>query len=155
MNKKREITYIVIISVLATIIVIASVSGVLTGLSVKENSIPNEQCHNLASNLDNAVSNKNLPVYYSGVSKNPCTNTLMDYTLYLDPEKAFVRRVFENGDSAGWVMLTDYIVCTDGRAEVTTRLGAYYFNRGNYAWGLWLFNPHRKNKYLIEKCSTL
>ena len=155
MNNKNVET-IGIVAIVAVAIVMMLNSGGITGFAVKKSSIPDEQCYNLASNLDKSVSNRNLPIYYSGTGQNPCTKTQMNYTTYLDPEKGPARRVYENGDAVGGNMLTDYILCTStGKAEVITRLGAYYFNRGNYAWGLWLFNPHLANQYKIEKCSTI
>jgi len=151
--KREQIA--IVVAVLAVIMIIASGGISITGDAVGVNHIPDNQCYKVAEGKDNAA--KNVAVYsYTGEGKSPCTGDIMKYDFYIDPHMGgFHRVVYENGDIRGHIMLTSYILCSDGRAQVYSRLGAYYFNKGNYAWGLWLFNPHKENQYKIEKCDTI
>ena len=159
MNKKRDINSIaiaVIIAIIAVSVLLES-SGI-TGAATKQQTlnIPDKQCYNIASNFDNAVSNV-VPLYSSGSMINPCTGSQTSYDFYLDPSIGMSRRVFATGDTEGHIMVTNFVVCTDGRAEITSRIGAYWFNRGK-GWGiyyLWQKNPHLEYPYQTEKCSTL
>ncbi len=154
--KKEKI--VIVVAVLAVIMFLTSGGVSLTGNAVGVKHIPDQQCHNLARNKDKAAENVATELTFSGEGKSPCdpTGERLSFDSYIDPHMGgFSRRVYENGDVSGHIMLSNYIVCSDGRALVYSRLGAYYFNKGNHAWGLWLFNPHLANHYRIEKCDTI
>lgn len=152
------IAIVAIVAIAAVAIVLMFNSGSITGAATKQQdlNIPDEQCYTIASNLDNAAS-KVAPYYSSGAMENPCTGEVMNYTSYLDPKIGISRRVFENGDAEGHIMVTNFVVCTDGRAEIVSRIGVYWFNRGK-GWGiyyLWQKNPHLQYPFQTEKCSTI
>ncbi|MBW2965737.1 hypothetical protein KY342_01385 [Candidatus Woesearchaeota archaeon] len=162
MKKKKSVEYITIISIIIIIAVavLLDLSGI-TGAATKQQNlkIPDKQCYHIASNLDKAAENVAIVPYSSGERLNPCTGEIMNASSYLDSNVgAFYRIVYENGDAKGFVPLgTSYILCTDRRAEITSRLGVYYYNRGK-GWGiyyLWQKNPHLQSPYKVEKCSTI
>ena len=153
MNKKRGIENIAIVAIISIIAVAVLLdSSGITGAATKQQNlnIPDKQCYNIASNLDKAL-------YSSGSMINPCTGSSTNYDLYLDPNIGMSRRVFATGDTAGHIMVTEFIVCIDGRAEISSRIGAYWFNKGK-GWGiynLWQKNPHLQDPFKTEKCSTI
>ncbi|MBW2982467.1 hypothetical protein KY343_06315 [Candidatus Woesearchaeota archaeon] len=152
--KREQIA--IAVAVVAVIMLITSGGISITGAVAGVNNIPDNQCYNMARGKDNAAKNLATEHIYTGQMPNPCIGETMTYDSYLDPHMGgFYRRVYENGDVTGHIMLTDYILCSDGRAMVYSRLGAHYYNKGNNPWGLWLFNPHLANQYKIEKCDTI
>ena len=158
--EKRGPQYLALVAIFALLVaafIIAS-PGNITGAATKQQdlNIPPEQCYHIASNLDQAAENA-VPYYSSGTKLNPCTGENMPYDSYLDLKKGISRRVFANGDSEGHIMVTSFIVCSDQRAQVTSRIGAHWFNRG-HGWGiyyLWQKNPHLQAPFQTERCSTL
>ena len=157
MKDKININLVVVASIIAIVVgalIIAVNPGGITGAVVVD-EVPDEQCNILAGNLNKAVQNVAVQ-YSSGTGTSPCGAANVDYISYMDEHGGgFTRTAYANGDARGHIMMTSYVLCNDGRARVYSRLGAYYYNRGKHAWGLWLFNPHKKNAYKIEKCNTL
>ena len=158
-NKGSDsVAIIAIVAIVAVAAVLMVNTASITGAAANQNNlkIPEKQCHRIASNLDKAAGNVASEVYDTGEWLNPCTGEVTPATAYL--EGMFYRVVHENGDSRGFVPLgTAYILCSDGSAEVTSRLGVYYYNQGK-GWGiynLWLNNPHLEDPYKVERCSTL
>jgi len=158
--EKRGPQYLALVAIFTLLIAafIISSPGNITGAAAKQQdlNIPAKQCYNIASNLDQAAENV-APYYSSGTKQNPCTGENMNYDTYLDPKKGISRRVFANGDSEGHIMVTYFTVCTDGRAEITSRIGVFWFNQG-HGWGiyyLWQKNPHLQYPFQTEKCSTI
>ena len=152
---QKHIVLITAVGIVALLFLMAA--GNLTGaVSWNAHNLPDEQCHTLASNLHNAVSSSATIPYNSGQMTNPCTGEVMNFNSYIDKNMGgSYLVVWENGDARGYRMMTNYILCGDDRAEVTSRIGAYY-NQGR-GWGiyfLWQNNPHLEPPYREEKCST-
>ncbi|MBW2995785.1 hypothetical protein KY332_00635 [Candidatus Woesearchaeota archaeon] len=162
--KKREIEILAIVAIVTIFAIAAAVlvssSNNITGMVVDHNDlkIPDEQCSKIAGGLATSTANVASEFHASGTMTDPCTGTAVGYTSYLDKNVGgFYSVVYDNGDVRGYHMGDGYILCTDGRAEVTSRLGVYYYNRGR-GWGiyyLWQKNPHLEPPYKVEKCSTI
>jgi len=162
MSKKTGVEYIAIVAIVAIVaasmVMMFNINAGITGYASKQNDlkIPDKQCYNIAKNLAKAAENVAVVPYSSGTGMNPCTGEITNVSSFIDNNNGqFYRTVFENGDVKGYVPLgTSFLACIDGRAEITSRLGAYYYNKGK-AYGLWYNNPHMEQPYKVEKCSTI
>ena len=128
------ITKAVTVLCLAFLALMVSMAGVVSA------AIPDSQCHKMVSNKDKALENMAGILQWSGNRINPCTGVLDTASVYYDLKGGVtqIRTVYGNGDAEGYLGLTRYWVCQDGRARVMQRIYGPYKGIG---WGFWYNFP--------------
>jgi len=125
-------------------------------------AIPDEQCYKLAKNKDNVLENIGGALQWTGNNINPCTGLKDSVSTYYDLDGGItqIRTVYGNGDVYGYLGLTRYTVCQDGRAKVSQRIYGPGSAQGyGIAWGFWYNFPFDDDPLTWVKdkevCNTL
>lgn len=123
-------------------------------------AMPDDRCYQMASNKDNALANMGGQLQWTGNTINPCTGESDTANTYYDLKGGVtqIRRVYGNGDAEGYIGLTRYWLCMDGRAKVVQRIYGPIPTRG-WAWGFYWNFPFDDDPstWVKEKeiCNTL
>jgi hypothetical protein len=127
-------------------------------------AMPEDQCYKMASNKAKALANMNGEFQGSSSTTNPCTGESDTVSTYYEMKGGVthMRSVYGNGDVVGYLGLTRFTVCQDGRAKVTQRIYGPASSWGrSRAWGFWWNFPFDDDtspySYLPDKeiCNTL
>lgn len=124
----------ILIVVLLMIFAVAGINLITSGISA---AMSDNQCYQMASNKDNALANMGGELQWSGSRVNPCTGESDTADTYYDLGGGVtqMRTVYGNGDADGYIGLTRYWVCQNGRAKVYQRIYGPIW--GRTPWGFW------------------